>query len=118
MAWEQSSECYSIRLSTARGTVEEQPSVIFGITPSPGNSSAGIIWLLSTEEIRRAPLSILREAREWVDYFTARYSSIYNIADERNDLHIRWIQLLGFTLGDTYALNGHAFRAFYKTVQE
>lgn len=106
-------ESYTLRLATPQGSVEEHPAIIFGLSPlNPGHAA---IWMLGTPDITRAPLSILREAQHWVSHWSKQYAMLENLADERNSLHIRWIQLLGFSLGETYWLNGAPFRHFYRS---
>jgi len=110
LSFDQSRECYTIRLSTQRQTVEDEPCVIFGVTDDPHNKDVGIMWLLGTPRMRRAALSILREAPKWLDHFNRIYTGgIHNFVDTRNDLHVRWLLLTGFAMGDTYMLNGVPF---------
>jgi hypothetical protein len=102
-----SRECYSIRLSKD-GVINENPCVIFGLTDS------NTVWMMTTPMIIRAPLSILRECRLWLDHWVRRDGVVQNVVDLRNHLHVRWIQLLGCTMGDIYDVKGLPFQHFYK----
>src|SRR4051794_14082088 len=72
LSYANSDECYSAWLTTPRGTVAENPFLMFGVA-SDTKSKAGLVWLLGTPEIRRAPLSFLREAHLWVQHFATSY---------------------------------------------
>ena len=101
MSFTMSRECYTFRLATPRGTVEDNPCAIFGVSDDPKRPDMGIVWLLGTPEIRRSALSFMREAPKWIDHFLTRYpEGIHNVVDTRNDLHIRWLLLTGFIVGD------------------
>lgn len=105
-----SSECYTIRLTDSNGKIENAPAVIFGVADHTNVPDLGIVWLLATPKIHRAPISILREAAPWLDHFNKRYpAGITNIVDVRNDLHMRWLAILGFEFGNVMRVNGHDF---------
>jgi hypothetical protein len=100
-------ECY-----VARRAPNEDPCVIFGCEPkAPG---LAFVWLLATPEVKRCPLSVLREARYWINHWAEKYGSVGNFVDTRNELHVRWIKYLGFYLGETYKIRGVPFRVFAK----
>lgn len=99
-----SSECYTIRFTDSTGRIEDKPVAIFGVSsdPEPG---WGVMWLLGTTGIRRGSLSIIREATKWLDHWNEKYpKGIHNIVDTRNDLHVRWLQLMGFSFARTQVL--------------
>lgn len=98
-----SHECYTVRLSP-----HEEPCVIFGMTED------GLVWMLCTDDIRKAPLSILREARAWIDHWMSYCGYLWNLVDSRNTLHVRWLTLLGFTFGEPIDVNGFPFLPFSK----
>lgn len=83
------------------------PIAMFGVTN--GTHGSGVVWFLGTDDIRSCSLAIVRESRKWLDHMSRHYVGLYNFADLRNDLHIRWCKLTGFTLGDTTQLNGSPF---------
>jgi hypothetical protein len=90
-------ECYTARRATPRGTVEDDPFVIFGVTPDPQDGRLGVVWLLCTDAVRGAHLSLLREAREWIAHWMHLYpKGLHNLVDSRNATHRRWLTLLGF----------------------
>lgn len=103
-------ECYTLWLTNSRGKIMDQPSALFGVAADPMNNRRGIMWMVSTEEIRRAPISILREAIHWVEHFNRLYpDGLENFVDLRNGLHLRWLRLLGFSEQETVMIHGHPF---------
>lgn len=70
------------------------------------------VFLLGTEEIENYPVGIYRESVEWRDRWLDRWPVLWNTVDMRNEMHVRWIQAAGFTLGGVWYINGHRFRIF------
>jgi hypothetical protein len=106
-----SRESYTIWLTDDNGTVSARPCAIFGVGDDPNEPQWGVMWFLGTPEIRKAPLSIIREAVKWLNHFNKKYPcGIHNIVDSRNDLHLRWLMLTGFTFSDhLYTIQGVPF---------
>ena len=101
-----SSPCYAIIGNS--GAVEG----LFGV--SPIDEFSGSVWLLGSEALATPPLSkqFLRESRRFVDVLHLRYPILTNLIDERNTLHIRWLQWLGFTFFHRHAHYGFEQRPF------
>lgn len=99
-----SEECYSVRLADQQHRPAEHPVMLFG-----HDRTTGAVWLLGTPEIAKAPVSILREAHRWVQGFAARGAQLWCVADKRNALHLRWLQLLGFAERAVPLINGFPF---------
>ncbi len=59
----------------------------------------GRIWMLGTDELVSKPLrsQFIRECRTYLTGMEHMYKLLHNKIDERNTLHIRWLQWLGFT---------------------
>lgn len=62
-------------------------------SPVPG---FGTIWMCATTAISRHRLELLRHARQWIDHLLTSYERVGNMVDNRNKLHVRWLQMLGF----------------------
>lgn len=100
-----SEECFAF-YDTALTT----PVALFGALPDPRDPAMGIVWMVGTDAIKRSPLSILRESIRWADFLTRLYpNGLHNMADSRNDLHVRWCQLAGFTIGSPVDIHGEPF---------
>jgi hypothetical protein len=113
-------ESYSIRLTDETGGIDREPSVLFGIADDTGRPGFGVMWLVATPRVQRAPFSVLREAAHWLDAWCQRYpQGIHNIVDTRNATHIRWMRGLGFRVSDqTIDINGSRFKYAWRGPQE
>lgn len=105
-------ECYTVR-RVEGSRAAEKPCGIFGVCASP-EPSYGIVWFLATPEMTRCALSFIREVPHWLNHLSRNYEWLYNVADERNDSHIRWCLLTGFHLGASLQVNGERFRYIYR----
>lgn len=108
-AFSMSRECYTVRRSDGM-RIEQDPCLIFGVVDDPHNINVGVVWLLATDSIRGANFAVIREARHWLASWLMRYpSGLHNTVDKRNQLHIRWLSALGFTLEGEVLRNGQPF---------
>jgi hypothetical protein len=62
-------------------------------------NGVGRIWLIGTDELVTKPLrsQFIRECPRYLAGMERMYKLLHNEIDERNTLHIRWLQWLGFT---------------------
>ena len=58
----------------------------------------GTVWLLASPKLLKHGLKLARESRRWVESLQSQYDVLFNLVDERNTVHIRWIQWCGFTV--------------------
>ena len=86
------------------------PCVLIGVHPDSGGN--GRVWLMSTPDVSQAPVAVLKETRKWRDRWLRRYPKLWNIVDARNRVHVRWIETVGFRLGDEVQVHGHPFIYF------
>ena len=96
-----SSECYTFR-SSPNG----DPFAIFGVTADPCNQGVGIVWFLGTPEVSSHKLAILRESLVWLKYWGEKYAALHNVVYSANELHVRWLIGLGFTM-EPLEIRGH-----------
>lgn len=92
--------------------IDGLPAVVFGVAPG------GVIWLVGTDAIGPAALPVFRLSKLCVGALLDHYGALHNVADIRNHLHLRWLKLLGFTLGPLVDVNGQPFRQFYMKKKE
>lgn len=57
---------------------------------------AGCVWMLGTTDLEKHKLSFLRRSKPFIDEWHKKFPVLYNCVDERNQLHIKWLQWLGF----------------------
>lgn len=79
-------------------TVDEDGQVLamFGVVSHRDNPRIGSIWMITSVHLERYKVKFIRESRRWVNALQAHYDLLYNVVDERNTLHVRWIEHCGF----------------------
>lgn len=93
----------------------ETPAGIFGVVPV--TQGVGAIWLLGTDELTQGRWTFLRESKKWLNKVSDDYQLLFNYVDERNTLHLRWIEWLGFTFINRHQHFGHEQRPFLEFVR-
>jgi hypothetical protein len=92
---------YGFQHSLPCYTIEHLEQVIgmFGVAPHPAVPSAGMVWLLGSDEIgmKGVRTRFLRESRLWLEEIGKDFDLLCNQVHEENELHIRWLKFLGFT---------------------
>lgn len=73
----------------------EQPEIIFGLDPIPGEPDAAVVWLLSTPVIYDYPVEFTIRSRHLWNGFHMRYPILTNFVDARNERHLKWLRWLG-----------------------
>jgi hypothetical protein len=77
------------------------PLALLGVSHSPRNVRAGVVWMVATPEIRKHRLAVMNSCRVIRDRWIARYpAGLHNFVDTRNLLHLRWLELLDFKFGE------------------
>ena len=90
---------------------------MFGVLDE-GNG-VGRIWLMGTDELVTKPMrsQFIRECPRYLAGMERMYKLLHNEIDERNTLHIRWLQWLGFTFIrriESHGCEGRPFLEFCK----
>jgi hypothetical protein len=85
---------------------------MFGVVPQ--RDGTGVVWMLGSDEIAKPPLSrqFIRECRAFVRVLECGYTELHNVIDERNSLHRRWLEWLGFEFTNRIPEYGHERRPF------
>jgi hypothetical protein len=109
---EQSSEC---RVLCNRHALD-RPICIWGIMPTP-DPSVGAIWLLCTKGIHQNCKGFLRESKKQFKKFASMYPVLWNVVDERNTAHIRFLKWHGCTFINRHPNLGHERRPFLEFVR-
>lgn len=92
--------------------VDGRPEAMFGAAAVSLMDREGSPWLLLTEAGAREAKSLVRDGRRYADLMQAEYSVLANVVHADNHLACRWLERLGFTLGETFAMHGHRMRRF------
>ena len=77
-----------------------------------GVSPNNMIWMLCTPASTEYPHTFVREARRWVNSLPNPY--LYNVADMRNEAHIKLLKLLNFKFIRYFMYNGVPLIEFIK----
>ncbi len=108
-SWSQTEEPFTI---VSNG---ETPEALFGVVPV--EEKVGCIWLLGSDAIEKGRVRFLRESRRWLKHVSRDYHLLFNYVDERNTVHIRWIEWLGFTFINRHEHYGVESRPFLEFVR-
>jgi len=86
------------QLSSDPRTVTENgtPIAMFGVVPV--GPYKGVPWMLGSGQVEANWFSFIRRSRQEFDTLRRGWFCLENMIDERNTLHIRWIEWLGFEL--------------------
>ena len=87
-----SSPCYTVAI-----TATDEPCAIFGVRESD-NPNSGVVWMLGTDALFTIATKFLRASGDWVDELHTHYTMLFNVIDARNEVHIKWLKWLGFSM--------------------
>ena len=74
------------------------PFGMFGVVPFSDNPRFGVIWLLGTDYLTDSvTVSFLRWSKRFLPTLIEPYDLVCNVVDKRNEVHIKWINWLGFS---------------------
>ncbi len=77
-----------------------KPAAMFGVGPfDPPRADAGVVWVLTTAEVERAPMTFFRESKRILGELLEKYSKLGNLVDANYHCAIRWLLALGFKVG-------------------
>ncbi len=106
-AWQMSEQCYTLKASAGECVG------IFGVRPDPTHTDMGVVWLLATDRIVAHRLSLLDLTRFWLKVWLVKYpAGLHNMVDMRNTIHLQWLTVAGFTLGQVTEHKGVQFIHF------
>ncbi len=87
---------------------------MFGVAPIEG-SHAGSPWMLCSEGLVGIQREFIRQCPAWIDLMHEEYTFLWNAADTRNVVHLKWLRRCGFDFGPTITINDIEFVQFMKT---
>lgn len=91
-------------------TPNGEPILIAGIRPT--HPKVGAIWMMATPLLEKYALPSVRASRDWIEQQHKTYPLLWNAAWQDNDLHVRWLKMLGFNFIRRFPRNGHTFIEF------
>ena len=90
----------------------------YGVVPEGGNT--GRIWMLGCDRMvkdKKDKWWFLGESRRQLAKLQLKYPLLFNVVDARNEVHIKWLQWMGFTFIKKYPQWGPESRLFYEFVR-
>jgi hypothetical protein len=94
----------------------DKPICIWGIIPTP-DPSVGAIWLLCAKGIHQNRSGFLRESRKQFAKFSTMYPVLWNVVDERNAAHVRFLKWNGCVFINRHPHLGPERRPFLEFVR-
>lgn len=96
---------------------DEKPIAIFGVQPI--TDFTGAVWMACTPELAQPPYvtEFIRQSRAMCDKLNEEFPLLCNAVDERNTLHIRWLEWCGFIFINRHQHYGHEKRPFLEFVR-
>jgi hypothetical protein len=94
----------------------DKPICIWGIRSTP-DPDVGAIWLLCAKGLQQNRVGFLKESLKWFAKFSQQYRVLWNLVDERNTAHVRFLQWHGCVFINRHAAFGHERRPFLEFVR-
>jgi len=94
---------------------EKGPALAFGVYKLTAIGDHGSIWMLGTNQIEQNSFRFLRDGGKNLLSICEGYSIISNHCDARNKIALRWLEWLGFTIGEAepYGIFKMPFHPFH-----
>lgn len=98
-------------------TDDDEVVGLFGAVPTCDLSAA--VWLVGSDALTKPPLrrQFLVEGKHYLDALHQYRPLLWNYVDERNRVHIRWLQWMGFTFLNRHEKYGLEQRPFLEFVR-
>lgn len=102
----------SVQLSEVCMCAEDESGVlcIWGIVRTP---TCGVIWMLGSPLMQRYQKLLVTDTKPWVHKMLPHYGMLCNAVHQDNHKSIRWLKMLGFTLGPLLPEFGAGKAPFY-----
>ena len=85
-----------------------------GVCPASLVGPTGVPWLLGSELVPAHGPHFLRESRRLVARWLTMFQVLRNIVDSRYTAAIRWLEWLGFAIGEPMPFGSGTFRLAHK----
>ena len=95
--------------------LDDQPIAMFGAVPMEGEPATAAVWLLGTDDLLEIKWQFLRESKRWLKEIHGPYALLWNYVDARNEVHIKWLQWMGFSFlcrEEKFGVEGRPFYEF------
>jgi len=98
------------------GLVDGEVAAVFGVARRSAVSTVGVPWLLSTDLIERAPVTVARQSRVYFDRIARAFPLMENHVLAENVVAVGWLKWLGFDMEEAkpFGAFGASFIRFGK----
>jgi hypothetical protein len=105
---------HGVRCSTwcSTAVVASRPVAMWGVVAGTALGGYGIPWMLGSMECSGLPFQMVRVGRREVARMLALYPRLVNYVAAEYTAAVRFIEVLGFAVGDTVTLDGGVVRRF------
>ena len=89
---------------------------IFGVGGTKGG--VGVPWMLASPLLTKVRKQFLRESKAALEEMSEGYTSLYNVAWSKNEVHINWLKWLGFEIKPAIPMgpDGELYHQFFKVI--
>lgn len=88
------------------------PTILYGVTKSPLGSDYGNVWLVATNGMYRCRVSFFKAVPHILKDLGEGFKYLHCLADSRNALHNRWLELIGFIRTSSHQVKGVTFHHY------
>lgn len=91
-----------------------QVAALWGVRPHSMFAGDGYIWLVSSSAVEAHPFQFIRYAKIIMDGLLDLFPTLHGIVLPKDERNIRWLRLLGFTVGKPEEVHGDVYRRFVR----
>lgn len=92
----------------------DEPVALCGIVDEHKDLSAGIVWLMSSNKVKKQPIAFYKIIKELVSTYGHLYDMLYNYVETSAAEHAFFIESLGFVISDEVYLNEKSGVMYYR----
>jgi len=90
-------ECFEQSTVCRTLSHKDTPLIMYGTTKD------GIVWGLGSTAVDKHVMGFLRVSRDEVEILQGDHEQIYNFVHADNELHLKWVEFVGFEIFDRVA---------------
>lgn len=112
----------SIQMSTPNcwtALLDGQPEIMWGAAPSAYSTTAGVAWLLSSDEMYKIPGRFLKESVTYMTKLFEIYDTLFNYVHADNMKSRQWLENMGFNVlarNEEYGVGKVPFLLYSRTI--
>lgn len=103
--------------STGENIAATIDDVVVGLGGCVFHEGIGVPWMVSSDELVKRPVTLVRIGLFSIERYAPQCTVLTNFVHAENHVHRKWLERIGFTLGDTtpdYGVGKAPFIQFYR----